>query len=648
MKTIIQITISLLLFQGISFAQTIDIYRSGTKVKTISGILLTLKTAVDSSLSGDSLVLSPHTFLDRGVKIDKDLIIQGTHTMSDSTIIEQATTKASIFYIFSKSVSFTKVIFRDIIVQNASLIRSLDSIALDSLYGAGIKAFENTDVTITGNSIFRNCSISLPFVPFTSYKIDSTLYGGIAIYSRGKLTIKGNTKFTNNYSHEIYGGAILSLKELNVSDSVQFINNVCGAGGGAIAASGIVNLRDRTKIINNYCVAGGSGKDFPLYRHVDGGGVFICNGTLNIEDSTQIIGNTSKDKYKFITLGGGVSAINSIVNLKNKSAIANNSNNGIYLFSSTLNITDSAIVALNFSENDYGAGIYNKGGTINIESGQIVGNYCLNDTITRIGMAIYNDTILGRPAPNVKINNARIFNPTQDFKRTVELYNETGTDFHSDSTWWGESDTSNLIVNKGSASTTLGSWIVADWSINKGIPIASDTTFPIDAYFKLNSGSAIPPKMFWMLKGLYVCDYGKFKPDTADMLSSNYISTQYTSSDTTRLVSILATVDADSFKNIQTITGLSISNNKLNNQLTQYKLYPNPISDFIKIKSSNKNEKCNLLIVDLTGKICYQNKVMFYENEATINLSLVNGSYILAITNQNNSTQYFNFLVTKK
>ncbi|MGC4058524.1 MAG: hypothetical protein QM743_10470 [Chitinophagaceae bacterium] len=95
------------------------------------------------------------------------------------------------------------------------------------------------------------------------------------------------------------------------------------------------------------------------------------------------------------------------------------------------------------------------------------------DTIPGKGMAIYNDTITGAAPPVVSVANARIFNPTQSFKRAGEVYNADGVVFNSDSTWWGASDTSGLIYNEGSAATTLSSWIVADWSINKGFPIGT-------------------------------------------------------------------------------------------------------------------------------------------------------------------------------
>lgn len=624
MKTTIQI-LGIIFLHFSSFAQSINIYRGGSIVKTIYGTSLTLNAAVDSAIAGDSIVLSPHKFTDRRVKIDKDLIIQGTQTATDSTIIVQGS-RSTIFYIYSKVIAgpSTTVTIRDLIVQDASLICSgstLPPIIPDSIYGAGIKALENTDVTILGNSIFRNCRLDRTCP--SSIITDTNLIGGAAIFSQGKLRIGGNTKFINNVGLSVYSSDICSQKELIIEGNSYFDSGF----NSSIAAQGILVIKNNTKIQNHYAGIGG--------------GIYAKNCNVEIGDSVQIIGNTA------LFGGAGIYTQSSTIVLKNKAVIGGNIGTGISMLKSTLTINDSALVAFNLSNNNFGAGIYNKGGNITITGGQIIGNYYFYDSIPGKGMAIYNDTITGLPAPTLNIANARIFNPTQDFKRTIEVYNETGTSLYSDSTWWGESDTTNLIVNNGSASTILGSWIVADWSINKGLPIGLDTTFPIDAYFKLNSGAAIPPKMFWMLKGLYVCDYGKFNPDTAEMLTSNYISTQYTSSDTTRLVSIVATVDADSFKNAQTITGLSVSKALTNNQSTQFSIYPNPITDFIKIRSKNEIENCDLMIWDLNGKICFQKKVSFQEKEAQIEHSLFNGNYILGITNQNKATHYFKILVHK-
>lgn len=609
MKTTIQI-FAIILLHFCSFAQSIDIYRGGTLVKTLYGTSLTLNAAVDSAIVGDSIVLSPHKFTDRRIKIDKDLIIQGTQTATDSTIIVQGS-RSTIFYIFSKVITgpATKVTIRDLIVQDASLICSgstLPPIIPDSIYGAGIKALENTDVAILGNSIFRNCRLDRTCP--SSIITDTNLIGGAAIFSQGKLRIGGNTKFINNVGLSVYSSDICSQKELLIEGNSFFDSGF----NSSIAAQGILVLKNNATIQNH-----NSGL---------GGGVFAKNCKVEIGDSVQIIGNTA------IWGGAGIYAESSTIVLKNKAVIGGNFGTGISMLKSSLTINDSALVAFNLSNSNLGAGIYNKGGNITITGGQIIGNYYFYDSIPGKGMAIYNDTIIGLPAPKLNIANARIFNPTQDFKRTIEVFNETGTNLYSDSTWWGESDTTNLIVNNGTASTTLGSWIVADWSINKGVPIGSDTTFPIDAYFKLNSGAAIPPNMFWMLKGIYVCDYGKFKPDTADMLSTNFISTHYTSGDTTRLVSILATVDADSFKNAQWVTGLSINNFKSSKQ-NHFEFYPNPATTNLNIKSEFLNNPATLKIYDVIGNVLLFQEVSFNNNEVNIPINYPAGLYIVTISN---------------
>lgn len=609
MKTIIQI-FAILLLQLNLHAQIISIYRGGLLVKTFSGSY-SIEAAVDSAISGDSLVLSPHLFAGRRVQVNKDLVLQGTQSLSDSTRITSSANK-SIFYISSKSTTTTtRVVFRDVIVLDAYLGISYThlDLKLDSLYGCAIKAFENTDVLITGNCIFRNCKINSRSP--APYIYDTSFSGGV-IYSNGKLSINGNTRFINN---EIIGryGLVCSIKELYISDNVLFDSNYSGAGG-AIAASGIVTLRNNTKLLNN-----GSG---------DGGCIFLRNATLSIHDSVQVTGNTA-----YMKSGGGIYAENSDIILQNRTIICGNFGNGLYLHHSNLEMKDSAVIAFNAGNYNLGAGIYNKGGNIKISGGQIIGNYYYFDSIGGKGMAIYNDTIQGKPAPVLHIANARIFNPTTDIRRTNEVYNETGVTLSSDSTWWGESDTSGLIFNNGSATTSLNSWIVADWSLNKGIPIGKDTSFPIDAYFRLNSGAAIPPKMFWMLKGLYACDSGKFNPDTADMQATNFISTQYTAAYTTGLVTILATVDADSFKNIQLVTGLDIQN-FTTGKINHYDIYPNPATTSLTISSENINRDVILKLYDLAGKEVLIKKLSFRTQKEDIQFNLPGGNYIIELNDQ--------------
>lgn len=613
MKTTIQI-IAIILLQSNLFAQNIKIYRSGSLVKTIatSSLSVPIQTAVDSAIAGDSLVFSSHVFRDRRVQLTKNLILQGTQTSTDSTIIEQASSVQSVFLVSNPSpTGITKLTFKDIIIQDAFLnMGCKDTSNIDSVFGAAIRTYPNTDVVISGNTIIRRCGIIGPFLCPVYYPFDTVFMGGGAIFSRGELTIKDNTKFIENGGYA-FGAAICSMKELVVQDRVEFYVNQPRLYG-TIAGTGIVTIRDHVKVYNNYA------------RQC--AGIYIRNGVLNIKDSVRI-----SENYTPAQSGGGIYAKNSEVNLKNKTLIAGNTGGGIYLHNSVLNMDDSAVITLNSCDSNYGAGVYNKGGNINISGGQIIGNYVINDSSGGKGMAIYNDTISGSAAPIVKIANARIFNPTQLFKRTNEIFNADGVKFSSDSTWWGESDTTGLIQNAGSATTSLGSWIVADWSINKAAPIGYATTFPIEAYFKLNSGAAIPAKMFWMLKGLYACDHGTFAPDTADMMGTNIISTDYTSSDTTRLVNIIATVDADTFRHSQVITGLSIDNLQ-SGEKSYFEIYPNPATTFVNIKAEHAHQATTVKVYDLMGKIMLKKDLLFKYNAEQIQTNFPAGLYIIELT----------------
>jgi predicted outer membrane repeat protein len=619
MKTIVKIIILSIFVQYRLSAQSIAIYRSGTYISTVDTFL---QKAINLASAGDSLVLSADTFTGYRIIVDKDLIITGSQTSTDSTIIRPGIERRAVFYVQNKTSTPTKVTFKDVIIQDAVLVCSGVSVPLriDSLYGAGIRAFENTDVTITGHSIFRHCVLNN--ICLSAFISDSLFFlGGAAIFSAGKLTISEDVLFTNNIAFQVLGGAISSYKELIIKDRVIFDTNQAYKGS-AILARGEVNIKNQVKFLRNLAVKTGT--------------IYIDSARMTLRDSVQIIGNTCLAYLS--DSSASIGAHYSDIILKNKVIIGGNTGGRISMYSSNLYMQDSVILALNTTYENFGAGIYNKGGNVHISGGQIIGNYDLYSSTDGAGMAIYNDTIQGKPAPVLNIANARIFNPTQDFKRTIEVYNETGTNLYSDSTWWGESDTTALIFNSGSAATTLNSWIVADWSINKGIPIGKDTSFPIDAYFRLNSGAAIPPKMFWMLKGIYACDSGKFSPDTADMKTTNFISTQYTAAYTTALVTLLATVDADSFKNIQLVTGLDIKNNQSGKQ-DHFEIYPNPATTTITIKSEYPKEPAILKIYDMTGKLLMLKELSFKTIEEHISINYPAGSYIVDISSNGLSGQ---------
>ena len=71
--------------------------------------------------------------------------------------------------------------------------------------------------------------------------------------------------------------------------------------------------------------------------------------------------------------------------------------------------------------------------------------------------------------PDITIKNCRIFNPKSDFSRQTEIYlgfNTKPVKFHTEGCWWGNSDTTGLIVAEAGTDFTMPNWAVAKWYLS--------------------------------------------------------------------------------------------------------------------------------------------------------------------------------------
>lgn len=79
----------------------------------------------------------------------------------------------------------------------------------------------------------------------------------------------------------------------------------------------------------------------------------------------------------------------------------------------------------------------------------------------------------------------------------------------------------------------------------------------------------------------------------------------------------------------------------------QIKIYPNPAQDRITLLNSNANEVLNISVTDLTGRVITKQKVKTENFVVDINLSLLNGVYMLTVTNSENKTTVKKLLIAK-
>ena len=289
-------------------------------------------------------------------------------------------------------------------------------------------------------------------------------------------------------------------------------------------------------------------------------------------------------------------------------------------------MTDSAIISNNTTELDYAPAIYCSGiNDIAISGGQIVGNHSTDTNANGLGMALYSDSLTGTSSI-VKISNARIFNPRHGNARQNEFYNlQPISAFLSDSTWWGESDTSGLLYNTSGATVALRSWITCEWKLNTGIPIGMSSSFPLEAYFKLHTGAPIASGLFWMLQGYFSSDLGTFMPSVAGMTATNIVGSLYTVPSSTSGAYLLATIDADTFRQSVYVHGTGIGRQYAEQQKMIH-IYPNPASGHLNVICEyDQVKKGNAVFKDLLGKVVLDEKVLFDHKQAQLNFYLPAG-----------------------
>jgi hypothetical protein len=184
---------------------------------------------------------------------------------------------------------------------------------------------------------------------FISGNNDETVGSVLYITSDGDLTlnqtiIKGGTGFDLYEEGDLYGGGILNVGTVNLTNSTVSGNTASSSSyysyssGGGIYNAGTVNLTNST-------VSGNTADS-------DGGGIENLGGTVNLTNST-VSGNTASSYY-FASFGGGIENLGGTVNLTNSTV----SGNTAYSY---------------YSYYSYGGGIFNDG-TVTLTNSTVSGN----------------------------------------------------------------------------------------------------------------------------------------------------------------------------------------------------------------------------------------------------------------------------------
>lgn len=561
-------------------AQTVTIYRGGV---ALTPVYTTIKAAVAGTIDNDSMVLSADTFREQNIIIDKSLIIEGSSSATvKSTIDPGATADSSVFKLINSNFP---VVSHTLTLRNMDIINGKANNGLDSGGGA---IFAGIGTILKLNGLMK---LANNHAPDSSTGFAGSRNGG-AIYSEGEVYVTNyDVIFENNSA--VNGGSIYSTNKLVLDFWVKLNNSTASLNGGAIYTSGIVQILGESAIFAS--------------KAVNGGGCYAENAQLYIK------GNTRFDLNHVTKLGAG-----------------------LFLKNTYCKISDSAEFYGNQTDSNIAAVIFSTGNNdVQISGANFMYNRCTDMTFTGRGMTVYNDAAPGASSI-FRINNSRIFNPRFDNSRHNEFYNAQAVSaFLSDSTWWGESDTSGLIYNVPSATVGFRSWIVCEWTLNGGLPVGYSTSFPLEAYFKLYTGAAIPSKMFWMLSGYFSSDSGSFSPSVVAMPASNIIGSVFSVPMTTGGVNLLATIDADTFKKAVYVQGTGIKEHKIRSQ--KMSIFPNPAIDILTINCTEiKEGRARVKITDISGRALINDVIHFSNSQSKIPLNLQGGYYILEIETPEN------------
>lgn len=670
MKTKLSLFTIFILWSAFALSQSVSIYRSGS---LISPVYSSVGTALASTIDGDSVVLSADLFEESTIEISRSVLLCGTILSSGArTTLKGKSLNGPVVGILNPSIFAPTLTVR---IKDVDIKGGNYTLTSSGIYksGGGIFANSNTHLILTGNTrVYENLvTVTNESVPSSAVKPGT----GGGIMSEGNITISGTSEVYNNKAH--LAGAIYCKGTLTMDEHAQCYSNQCIYSSPAVAAGnailgghatisnndsgglyfyGVLNLRDSAQIANNNGVGvtsfftsyAFSIAASPLFSLPSGS--LICENAARIHHNkgngaqsfyTQLSGNTSIDSNEGVGLyipnssrcsrikdstriwgnKGGLDA-NDSLDISGKSSILFNKGSkriGGILFKGFLNIRDSAVIGFNTIDTNYGAGIHLRYSELLMQGGQIIGNRSKWDSLSGKGMGIYLNTV------TAKINNARIFNPTGDSIQQNELYIEdTVSKLQSDSTWWGDGDTSRIFRYPDASKFSLNSWVKANWSLNGGLPVSGLTSVPFEATFTLNTSAALPSSMFWMLAGRYYCDSGNYTPSIAFMSPANIISSIYTAPITTRYNSLLAVVDADSFYTNATLIGTSKKEFKIT--ASKFSVYPNPSSGTFHIESLQPMER--IRIINLKGQLQRDVKVN-KSNYYTTNLPT--GVYFLEI-----------------
>lgn len=417
------------------------------------------------------------------------------------------------------------------------------------VYQGTISGGDTTTIDAKGNgSVFDRCRGTIRDIVLTGANYSSGS-GGAAIQDfEGKLT--GNTTIRNN---EGFNTAGIKGRNIIIEGNVKFLNN------------------------KHVAIAGGN----------RAGAIHCSNGNLTIKDDVLISGNEADSgAIVFFGANGYLSKIykftieGNVTITKNKGKLSN----AIWVGNGCIVSINNANIYSNIAMNTNTASIYSRTTTPALP-------------YDSIGM------------PEITIKNSRIYNPKPDGTRQNEViikYVDKPVKFHTEGCWWGNSDTTGLIIAEAGTDFTMPNWAVAKWY---GVPFGTSGS-QVRAQMLLNTGAALPANCFKGLEGKFTATAGSFPSPTTVINAGNLIASDYYYP-ASGPFAITASVDAGTFRaNNKGALGIKEPG------YTSVKVFPNPATHELHI--SNLPAGITLHVFDASGRIALQRGYLDAQPELVI------------------------------
>ncbi len=303
----------------------------------------TIQTAIDSSSIGDTVLVSPGTYLEN-INFNGKSIVLGSLflTTGDTTYISQTIidgNQQGCVVVFENGEDSTTVLSGFTITNGYSY--------LDSLRGGGITCTNSSNPKLSDLIVANNEIVG-----------DDEVFGGGGIYCLRRSSPKiANVVIRENKARYCSGAGIYCKDSSNISlaDIVVSENEFTYKGGGIAIVNSSISVRG-SQILKNSARFGG--------------GIFLDNSSIKI-DSSKIIQNVARNNGR----GGGIWAEDSNI-LINKTDISNNS--AIYEYSSLASYVSK------------GGGLYLRDCSVIIENCNISYNICEGNGG---GFSIYNGSV---------------------------------------------------------------------------------------------------------------------------------------------------------------------------------------------------------------------------------------------------------------